>query len=307
MAQVGPDALDPPVEAVPLEDVPAVERVPPELPRLAEVVGRDARHAHRVARLVQLEDLGVRPDVGAVGRDVDRDVAEDPDPPLVRRLLHAVPLAEEEELEEDVPGDVVGQLALDARESRRLAAAQLLGPLPERRPAVSPLQRHEEGPVGQPVLLGRRFAEPLELGPQVPRARRRGSASTPRAGAPPSRRPPARSRPGAPESPGRARAPSPAGARRRRGARGRGASGSRRRPRACRRASSRSPSARAAGPARRSARPRPPSRGRRRTPARGRRCRSGPEGTSGGGGVRRRAFSFRQSYRSGATLRRSLP
>ncbi len=166
-AQVRPEAFDPPVEAVPLEDVPAVERVAPQLPRRAEVVGRNPRDADGVARLVQLEDLGVRPDVGAVGGDVDRDVAEDPDPPLVGCLLDAVPLAEEEELEKDVPGDVVGQLALDVCEGRRLPAAQLFGPLPEGRSAVSPFQCHEESPVLQPVLPGRRFAEPLELGPQL--------------------------------------------------------------------------------------------------------------------------------------------
>ena len=208
-AEVRPDALDPPVEAVLLEDVPAVERVPPELPRLAEVVGRDARRpapgrpprparrspgATRRRRCRARRRSGCRRGSGC--------------PRACAAVLHAVPLPEEEELEEDVPGDLVGQLPLGARERRRLAAPQLLGPLPEGRAAVAPLQRHEEGPVGEPDAVRRRLR-------RIPAARPSGPPGPSVRKSPPHlpqepllpRRSRARSRPGAPGSPARARAP----------------------------------------------------------------------------------------------------
>ena len=59
-------SLYPPAESVGGHDVPAVERVAPELPGRGIGVRWDARH--RIAA----EEVRPCPDVGAVGRDIDR-------------------------------------------------------------------------------------------------------------------------------------------------------------------------------------------------------------------------------------------
>ena len=56
---------------------PVVERVAPELAGGAEVVGRHAGDGQRPAVVVELEQLLVGPDVGAVEGDEDRHVADD--------------------------------------------------------------------------------------------------------------------------------------------------------------------------------------------------------------------------------------
>src|SRR5262249_50728377 len=66
------DALDPPGKARLFEDVPAVERVAPELAGRTEIVGRNASHNRRSPPLVQSKKLWMRPDIGAVVRDEDR-------------------------------------------------------------------------------------------------------------------------------------------------------------------------------------------------------------------------------------------
>ncbi len=54
-------ALDPPAEAVRAHPLPVVKRVAPELPRLAEVVGRDSGDDRGRAVLLELEQVGVAP------------------------------------------------------------------------------------------------------------------------------------------------------------------------------------------------------------------------------------------------------
>src|SRR5262249_29186575 len=73
-------ACDPPGVAVLLHLVPAVERITPELARLGEGVRWNAGDELGLARILQREELLPRPDVGAVVRDVDREIAEDGDP-----------------------------------------------------------------------------------------------------------------------------------------------------------------------------------------------------------------------------------
>ena len=95
-----PEALDPPVVSGGAVDGPLVQRVAPELAGRREVIRRHARHELRPALLVQLEQVGVRPDVGRITGHEDRRVAEqlDAEPPGV--LAEVVPLAEKEELPE---------------------------------------------------------------------------------------------------------------------------------------------------------------------------------------------------------------
>jgi hypothetical protein len=110
-AQVRAQARGPPREAVLAHALPAVERVAPELAGLAEVVGRDAGDRARAKLLVEVEQLGVRPHVRAVERDVDRRVAEDRTSLLARRVVQRLPLLEEQELRERVEVDLLAKLA----------------------------------------------------------------------------------------------------------------------------------------------------------------------------------------------------
>ena len=89
------EAGNPPVEALLLVDVPAVERIAPALTRLAEVVGRDAGHHCRPAASVELEELGAAPHVGAVVGDEDRQVADDRDAEIVGPATKPRPLVVE--------------------------------------------------------------------------------------------------------------------------------------------------------------------------------------------------------------------
>src|SRR5438552_1067730 len=75
----------------------------------------------------------------------------------------AVSLPEEEELPELVLGHGVGQLAAGGSQRLGPAMPQCLGPLLPALPAATLLDRHEQGEVVQPGLLG---GERLELLPQ---------------------------------------------------------------------------------------------------------------------------------------------
>ena len=79
----------------------------PRAARRRVVVRRDARDELRATRRVHGEEAAMGPDVGAVERDIDRNVAEDRDSAGVRRAFDTLPLAEEEELGVDVKRDLV--------------------------------------------------------------------------------------------------------------------------------------------------------------------------------------------------------
>ena len=112
--------LDPPRVAVVAQDVPAVERVAPQLAGRGIRIRRAARHA------VGAEELRPGPLVGAVGRDVDGDVAEDPDPAVPRVPAKRRPLAVEPHLVGEVPaerGPRVDPVGLPRRERLQLRVA----------------------------------------------------------------------------------------------------------------------------------------------------------------------------------------
>jgi hypothetical protein len=89
-----PQALDPPRVARPGERLPVVERVSPPLAVPVQRVGRRARHC-----LVEREkEVRVREVVAPPGRDVDRDVPEDPHAALGRVRAECPPLAGEAHL-----------------------------------------------------------------------------------------------------------------------------------------------------------------------------------------------------------------
>ena len=146
----GAEAVDPPGVAGARERVPAVERVAPQLSGGAEVVGGHAGLESGPAVGGELEDLRVRPDVGAVVGDEDRDVAHDLDPAVAGLRAHRGPLLEEQPLLELDLADLARELASRPLERRRLAPDERAVPRVPRRPAVRVLEGHEEREVRQP-------------------------------------------------------------------------------------------------------------------------------------------------------------
>ena len=165
--------LDPPREPVLLEPLPAVERVPPQLPGGAEVVGRHARHRGRLTGLVEQEEVLVGPDVGAVEGNVDRDVAENGDAAARRLGADPAPLPEEQELDVAVEPHLVGELCTRRGERGGAARAQLAVPALPLAAAVAGLERRVQRPVVEPRRLLRGGGERRQL---VAQQRRRVAA-----------------------------------------------------------------------------------------------------------------------------------
>ena len=94
-----PQPGQPPVIAGLAVVLPAVQGIAPQLAVGREPVGRTARHRHRDIILVQLEQLGVGPGVGAVHGHINGNIADDFDPVLIGIGLQRPPLLEELELE----------------------------------------------------------------------------------------------------------------------------------------------------------------------------------------------------------------
>src|SRR5579872_6841214 len=69
-------ALNPPVVSALAEDIPSIQRIPPALSSCAEEVRRHTRDVDRPAFLVELKDLRMAPDVGAIEIHENRDVSD---------------------------------------------------------------------------------------------------------------------------------------------------------------------------------------------------------------------------------------
>ena len=108
--------------------IPVVERVPPELAGRAEVVGRHARDGGGLAARVEAEQLGPRPDLDRVVRDVDGHVAEQRDPERAAARAERVPLPDEAPLGEHLRRDLARVAGARGVERGRLAARERPGP-----------------------------------------------------------------------------------------------------------------------------------------------------------------------------------
>ena len=133
LLQQGAQTVDPPGVAFGRVHVPAVERIAPELARGAEVVRRHPRHARRPAALVEEEQVRPRPDVGAVVRDEDRDVADQSDPLFGTCLAQFFPSARRRRTgRTGGTASCSAILSLPSRQRRGLAGHQLRLPLEPR-------------------------------------------------------------------------------------------------------------------------------------------------------------------------------
>ncbi len=103
-------SIQPPAVTVLGQRVPAINRIAPQLAGLAEIIRRHAGDHRGIALRVQLKILPIGPDVGAVVRDINRQVAHDPDAALARIFAQLSPLLEEDELQKLLRSDWRGEL-----------------------------------------------------------------------------------------------------------------------------------------------------------------------------------------------------
>ena len=83
--------------------------IPPQLAGRAEVIRRHTGEYVWVAVRVETEQLPLRPDVSAVVRDEDRQIAHDLDRSRAAGVTHVLPLLEKQELREFVQPDLSSQ------------------------------------------------------------------------------------------------------------------------------------------------------------------------------------------------------
>ena len=134
--------------------------IPPQLAGRAEVVWRHTGEHDRLAVGVETEQLSLCPDVRAVVRDEDRQIAHDLDRSRAAGIAHALPLIEEQKLRQFVQPDLSSAMGRPARNRRWIALRDVGLPC---RPGDVPLRLldgHEQREVVQPTRL--RVAEAVE-------------------------------------------------------------------------------------------------------------------------------------------------
>ncbi len=132
-----PHALDPPCVPVRRHRVPSVNRIAPQLPRRAEIVGRHPGD-HR-GPIANRNSSRLRPHVRAVLRDVDGNVAHDARPRVCGAYWRSARHWREEQ---ELP-NWCGRWRW--RAARRPRAARSRFPLRSRRPPCVSFTRHEAG------------------------------------------------------------------------------------------------------------------------------------------------------------------
>ena len=180
-----PQPGDPPGVVLRRVHLPAVERIPPALPRLREVVGRHTRHDGRPAVVGQGEEVGPAPDVGAILRHEDRQVADDRDAARGGPAPQPAPLVVKEKLARAGVVDALGQVAGRGGDHAGLAAGDIARPLRPRAAREVGLERDKERVVVEPpaVLFGElpELVAELRRGPQGKRGRHLVEQGEPRA------------------------------------------------------------------------------------------------------------------------------
>src|SRR5215831_8595417 len=111
--------IDPPRISRSGERIPLVMRVSPELAGRTEIVRRYSCKHGGLAAGIEPEQLTPRPDVGAVVRDEDRQVAHDLNRSRMTGVAHAAPLLEEQVLRQLVLPDFPGAANGPAGKGRR--------------------------------------------------------------------------------------------------------------------------------------------------------------------------------------------
>ena len=134
---------------------PVIQRVSPELAVCGEVIRRTAGHAGKASLRVQLEELAAHPCIHRVGRDVDRDVAENFHALFVGVVLDLFPLGGKLVLQELPEADLLFLLCCELCQRGGVPQAVVPGPLSPALHAVGGLEGHVEGVIIQPAVVGK--------------------------------------------------------------------------------------------------------------------------------------------------------
>ena len=145
-----PHSGDPPVVARGFVVIPTVEGVAPNLAVGAEAIGRTACDLGGHVHLVQLEHLGLCPDIGAVGRHINGHIAYDLDVLIVGVFLQLAPLLVELKLQVFLELHLEVQLFPVVVQGKAIVHADIIGPLSPAGAAEEFLHRHKQGIVIQP-------------------------------------------------------------------------------------------------------------------------------------------------------------
>ena len=145
---------DPPCIICFLHPVPVIQGISPELAVSREGVRWAAGHHFRTAAAVQLEQMGICPDICRVQGHINRHIANNADAFPVCIAAKRFPLPGKLELQEIVETNGVIQVLAIAFQNTRKAHQQADGPI---LPAVTAglfLQRHKQRIILQPIGIG---------------------------------------------------------------------------------------------------------------------------------------------------------
>ena len=148
-----PHTGDPPLIAGGLVEIPAVQGIAPDLAVLGKGIGGAACDGGGLIVLIQLEQLGMGPDIGTVGRNVDGDIAHDLDVLVVGILFKPCPLLVKLELDVFLELYVKIQLPVVIVQGKAPVHPDILGPLPEGHFLEEGFQGHEQGIVIEPPVV----------------------------------------------------------------------------------------------------------------------------------------------------------
>ena len=146
-------ALEPPLEAVGLHPLPVIDWVTPELTVSGEGIGRTAGNDLGGQILIQLEHLGLCPDLHGIQRHVDGHVTDDLDAVAVGIGAQSGPLLVEQVLDKAVEPDLVCQLIAHCLHGLGIAHLHAGLPVVPGGAVILGLQGHEHGEIGQPGLV----------------------------------------------------------------------------------------------------------------------------------------------------------
>ena len=132
---------------------PVVDGISPELPGRTEIIWRHARNVQRMTPRIQLKILTIGPDIGAVERNVDRNIAKNADPVAMRIATEILPLAKEFKLPILIRLNFFLQALAPFAQRPRLPRRNLFGPLVPDEFAVPVFVGHEQREIIEPVRV----------------------------------------------------------------------------------------------------------------------------------------------------------
>jgi len=146
---------DPPLIAGTFVFLPAVKRIAPKLPIRRKRIRRASGHFGQIAGLVNLKQLRLCPKIAGIRRNIDWDVADNGNSPLICIAFQRGPLLIEPILKHLPVPDLIRAANPCLLDCLRITVAQRLWPFYESLLAIFLLERHEKRIIRQPERIGR--------------------------------------------------------------------------------------------------------------------------------------------------------